>query len=516
MSLTLADFLAEARSLVAGGADPASVSRRADREGIRVRVAGVRPPQARPTRSRRSKGRRAPPKSEEFPALGASRREPAPRPASENKSRPDYRRARRLDLTSSETPAGTLPEGGRRRAILTNGGRKRSALLSECNGVIVDADTWQPLSVPPRAFVRSPPHATVNRHLEADLYDVIVTNDATVVTLYPWSPDGADSVVWCLSSGNGYDVSALRWMGELTFAETLFSLLERIPEVVETTGARLVRGVLGPDDVRLEFDSLDAGRCYTVGFRHHNFHPLVEDPEGVWNIQSVELKSLAASREVGVPGLPQQVVVDDVREFLGLAPEAPVRVADLLAWSEGALSAAEAAIAAEDGKAQFNYGLILRSRDPAKTPGCSDVLLESDLLRAVKRSVYGRPSHREASAVSHKNRLEFQALRAYLSPSERAGFIALFPRLQPRFARFAEFIGNLVRAVTLRARGRKLDMLDRPPTSQVQALAETLLRHIESNVSRFDVASPEATNIITAYVVQPSYASLYLSAIPRG
>ena len=51
------------------------------------------------------------------------------------------------------------------------------------------------------------------------------------------------------------------------------------------------RGLLCVDDVRLDFQILDRGRCYTIGFRHPNFHLMAADPPGVWNIQSVDQAS---------------------------------------------------------------------------------------------------------------------------------------------------------------------------------------------------------------------------------
>ena len=53
------------------------------------------------------------------------------------------------------------------------------------------------------------------------------------------------------------------------------------------------------------FQTLDRGRCYTIGFRHPNFHPMAADPPGVWNIQSVDLASGVATA-AGLPGISRQ------------------------------------------------------------------------------------------------------------------------------------------------------------------------------------------------------------------
>ena len=97
--------------------------------------------------------------------------------------------------------------------------------------------------------------------------------------------------MWCLASANGFDVSHLRLGGDETYAEVLFELLAKNPSFLAATGLRLRHGLLRVDDVRLDFQTLERGRCYTIGFRHPNFHPMVADLPGVWKIESVDLAS---------------------------------------------------------------------------------------------------------------------------------------------------------------------------------------------------------------------------------
>ena len=75
----------------------------------------------------------------------------------------------------------------------------------------------------------------------------------------------------------------------------LFELLAKNPTFLAATGLKVKRDLLCVDDVRLDFQTLECGRCYTIGFHHPNFHPMVADPQGVWNIQSVDLVSGVAT-----------------------------------------------------------------------------------------------------------------------------------------------------------------------------------------------------------------------------
>ena len=133
-------------------------------------------------------------------------------------------------------------------------------------------------------------------------YNVIQVIDGTVVTIYSWTHP-KKGLVWCLASANVIDVSHLKWGGDETYAEVLFELLAKSQVFLAATGLRLKRGLLCVDDVRLDFQTLERGRCYTIGFRHPNFHPMVADPPGfgissrlTWRLGSPRRLAFQASR----------------------------------------------------------------------------------------------------------------------------------------------------------------------------------------------------------------------------
>ena len=177
-----------------------------------------------------------------------------------------------------------------RRIILSRGCRGcGSRLCAECNGAVIDVRTWTHLAVPPRAFDPRPSNKEVDRAFAAPdadgvimtgHYKVIQVIDGTDVTLYSWTRP-KKGLVWCLASANGFDVSHLKWGGDETYAEVLFELLAKSPTFMAATGLRLRSGLHCVDDVRLEFQTIERGRCYTIGFRHPNYHPIVADPPGV-------------------------------------------------------------------------------------------------------------------------------------------------------------------------------------------------------------------------------------------
>ena len=150
--------------------------------------------------------------------------------------------------------------------------------------------------------------------------------------------------MWCVASANGYDVSHLKWGADKTYAEVLFELLAKSQTFLAATGLRLRRGLLCVDDIRLDFQTLDRGRCYTIGFRYPNFHPTAADPPGVGNIQSIDLASGIATAD-GLPGILRQAAYnrEDLVRLVGSQDvrRRGIRVEDLECISRRALDDAK-------------------------------------------------------------------------------------------------------------------------------------------------------------------------------
>jgi hypothetical protein len=433
--------------------------------------------------------------------------------------------------------------------------RADAPLSGECNGAVIDARTWALLAVPPRAFAPRPSAKAVDRGLAAGgggtgCYDVIQVSDGTVVTLYRWSHP-ARGPIWCLASSNGYDVSHLKWMGDQTYAEIVHGLLALVPGFAAASGLRLARGFLCEGDVRLDFAALDPARCYTLGFRHGNFHPMTADPPGIWNIQTAVLATgvpeyMTTAASPGLPLVPRQAIFtreDIVRLAVaggrfGVGSDgAAIQMADLNHICRTALEDAKAAIAGAAGISDacppplpatpgvrvspFNYGFILRSRSPGLTGAHSDILCETPLLRRVRQLVYQRPPRQDQQDLDEISRLEYNALKAFLSEADRDDFAALFPEFRARFALFKEFVENVIHLVIQMRRqdamapnGRPGGASARPgaPRAQTKTVARAILAHILRHAD-FKPFHADAKSIVHDFVVRPEYALLYLRAI---
>jgi hypothetical protein len=441
--------------------------------------------------------------------------------------------------------------------------RPSTLLRAECNGVVIDARAWELLVVPPRAFNPRPKTKVVDRFLafpdgrgDTGLYDVIRVYDGTVISLYRWThPEKGP--IWCMASSNGYDVSSLKWMGPKTFAELVYELLAaKHPAFAEASGLRLLRGHLCAGDTRLDLPALDPGRCYTFGFRHPNLHPLAADPPAVWNIQMADLARTphAVDTAGGLPGIPHQAVCRRADIPYRAGAEQSLRLADLVetlrtslteAWDiitransappnavavgapAGIVASPVADLATPPAAAvetqtvnnsagthdcPLNYGFILRSRNPAITRGHSDILCESPLQRRVRRLVYYPPPWTIRSQIDASIRMEYIALKAFLTATDRDDFIALFPELGARFDVYHQFVDDLIHEIL------KIQGCGRASTEyggSLWELASVMLKHILQSEHDFTAYRNDAYSIVHDFVVRPEYALPYLWVIDK-
>jgi hypothetical protein len=444
-------------------------------------------------------------------------------------------------------------------------------LCAECNGAVIDARTWMPLAIPPRAF--NPRHNAhiIDEWLSRSMFDIIPIPDGTVVTLYPWdpssgSPDSASRAgYWGIATCNGYDVSTLKWMGPLAYAEVFRRGVEQYPVFVSSVGLKLVddQGGQGPF---LFCADLDRTKCYTIGFRHHDFHPMKWDPMRMWQIQYTIIAGGAPTLQViysndggGLPGIPWQETVTP-ESLAAMIPaesssassacsdpkvaQLEAQLARLVSKIENGSSRAEekpaprltlekiqklCSAAIEDAKKiaatkvvpgstlgppRPNYGFILRSRDPRTTGEYSDFLIESPLLRKVRKILYQRPSRSIREDLNFEVRLEYNIIRTYLTAMERDDCIALFPDWKAKFNAYEEFIKNVVHSIIHMGRQVAMGAASREPVakSATTAIAKALLEHITRHES-LTAFHQDTESIIRDYVTNPEYALVYMRAM---
>jgi len=356
----------------------------------------------------------------------------------------------------------------------------------DCNGLIIDATTWRALSVPLQAPYKNFNKKLVNEYLSKNLYDIYPISDGTVVTIYYIKGQ------WALSSSNGYDVSELYWMGDKTYAEILFDLATRLyPAFVEESGIELVNG-------RLVFTKLNINCCYTIGFRHFNFHPLRADPEHIWQLQCYDVSGPLPVKAELLASLPKQVA----RELTG---DETVDSLNLVGRES-----VNAAVRYE----MCLYGFILRSKDDQKTGIHSSIMLESPLLQKVRAYIYDGVPRQHSKNVTNLTRLKYLTIRASLS-QDSAMFLELFPQFIDEHHKHEQIFTHLINKIVNLARTSAISTAPESVPAgadcdSLSKIAHSLYSHIINHEKNPNPFHAEFKQIVADYVRNPEHVIIYM------
>jgi len=276
---------------------------------------------------------------------------------------------------SNSTTNNATPQSPPLRVILSTNKWKanfNNPIINYSNGTVLEYGTWRILSIAPSAL-----NTKFNaKQIETNFkdYEIYEAADGTIVTLYYYNQK------WCLATSRGYDVSNLLWQGNMTYMQIIEDILRSNQAYHD-----------------FSFDRLDKSRCYTIGFKHPEFHPFQEyiyskqtqKPvrmaiKRIWFIQSVNLDRLN-------DGQGYEINTNDTS--LGLYVQKRARVKNVAEMLELADSAMELF-----NKSKILFGFVLRSRNPKVTRSQSNVLIESKLMKTIRQLWYNNKIHRQYQA----------------------------------------------------------------------------------------------------------------------
>jgi len=264
-----------------------------------------------------------------------------------------------------------------------------------CNGIVFDAETFDLLVVPQPVICSNYKLGAIKKNW--DKYTVHAINDGTVINLYYYQD------AWRMSSAGGFDVGNMKWLGDSTYTQAFESLFK---------------------DCDFSYEKLDKRSCYTIGFRHHEFHPLLTDSQKIWFIQSVNLDTMQVATQCDF--LPQQTVVVD-------------SLKNILAQLTSALSDYFVSLQKDDKRAVHNYGVVLRG--PAELGEMANIIMESSLMKKIRQLLYNVPKTKHIAQTlitnSHE-RLQYMILQSYMSTKLRYIMFNLFPQ----YAEYYKYYDN--------------------------------------------------------------------------
>ena len=306
---------------------------------------------------------------------------------------------------------GTLSDDQPHRVILTanrNHSDMSVELNQQCNGIVLEYPSWEVLAVPPPILNPRFRVSDIKRHLSK--YTIYKAQDGTLITMYWWRGE------WRYSTSHGYDMGRVQWLGETTYSEA-------------------INKQLGGE---FDFAQLNKRHCYTFLFRHHEFHPLLTSPEGVWLIQEYDLDIMQPIMDTQLDGVHKQQ-----RRDLALNSADSVNRAVNALLDENTNALQSYLDGAKKTSAPVHYGYVLRGSFSA-CGTYANIMLESSLLKYVRKCMYNFPKGNAAlSDATHANKLEYMVLQGWLNAQTRATFMKLFPQYSDKYKRYDALIDDI-------------------------------------------------------------------------
>ena len=354
--------------------------------------------------------------------------------------------------------------------------------VSECNGLLLKAETWEPLVIPPRTFKSNVTVDVVNASLARSEYDVFEAQDGTMISLYFFDNS------WRMSTVKGFDVTYLKWNGKV--------YNQAFKEVLRSKDI----------DVGEFYKSLDPTKCYTFCFTHSDFHPFWQGktPQEFLNIsfvQSVDLATQEISRENPFDSekITDQIPGEKITNVRDIFKELP---RSLTNFTRG-------------GKACFGY--ILRFKDSVEVTKensmYAHIFLESRLLQTIRRLFYNGQFN---TTVKEKklDRTQYIIVHSFLDKRSHDIFLNLFPQFQEEFEKLEQISVKLIKKI--------IDIHEYKSTQNTEVVAvnpadsvdkltsssEFLLNSLEK-VFTLNVKARDSARNISTYILDPAFIDIF-------
>lgn len=270
------------------------------------------------------------------------------------------------------------------RMLLWTNRHNMDELAADCNGFIIDYESLEPLCVGPELPTLKWNMQVLRSNFTK--YRVWKIYDGTILNLY-WYKDR-----WVLSTTRGYDVAKYKWNGDgITFGKAF-------------------------EDVQAhyQFDpqNLDKKQCYTIGISHPDMHPY-STGVSAWAVCSYDFQTGQRNYDPSI-GIPKS-------EELHFS-----------SWQE-----------VQQYLHTDNFGVIMRSNDPESTLGNNTVLLESNLMKNIRRHVYDN-NYVENAKACQISWSTYVLLHNFLDSNLHDRFQRLFPRYNDDFSCLAQILDETV------------------------------------------------------------------------
>ena len=342
-------------------------------------------------------------------------------------------------------------------------------LWLESNGLVIDAKNRKVLAQPPMSFKSNIDVKTVDTHIANNMYDLLLVEDGTVISLYYWEPLNS----WRISTTRGYDMTTCKW-GHMTYIDILKELLV----LYKTTEDEF-------------YSKLDKNTSYTFGFKHHSMHPFWEGNSNpinkLWFIQSVCDNNI--SYTFGHFNIPSQKKCANVCNTKTLFKDL------------------SASLYSYFNNEHVLYGFILRSRDVSVTGVNSNIMLESSLLQKIRQFYYHSNINDIVQQFTY-DRDKFIVINAYLNNNYTKLFIDLFPHNKPYYEKLDEITKTLVKGILAIIKNNGIQLNNSEIDNNCMFIYETLNSRYSLNPH-----NRQNNKIITSFVMHTNFTNIYYNMV---
>jgi hypothetical protein len=379
-------------------------------------------------------------------------------------------------------------------------------LKLECNGLVFDTQNNKPLVIPPILYRSNIDNNEVNHYLKNNLYDILKVEDGTVINLYWW--DGRKdfeshslqfdqlSIGWRISTARSYDITDKAW-GSITYK-------------------KVIKSILGVNEDKF-YNSLDKSYCYTFGIKTGDSHPFWEGTNKpinkIWFIQSVckdfVPKTVLSLQTTDLENQIENLKIKEEENIVNFDFPNDLGIPNQTVSEINTQNIKDLFYDLNNGLDNFihkgiiNYGYIFRSKNPSKTGGHSNILLESSLLQKI-RQLYYHSNLNEIAQEMKYDRNVYILIHAYLDINKHGLFTKLFPQYLQSFTSLDEITINLVKNIIAYSNIKKLSI----PTNKMSMYTKIIYESFTSQHS-IKVNEKNFVKLITSYLLTHQWINIY-------
>lgn len=378
-------------------------------------------------------------------------------------------------------------------------------MTQSASGLVLERDTWKPLVIPPYSSVNAQANSSVDSYIIGGLYDIIPMLDGTMIHIY-WF-DGA----WRISTSKSYDNT------DVIFTNTTLTHKQLFDEVLQ-----------GCDLISMdEFTShLDKECSYTLIIVHPDVHLYWKSREVRYHIHLVQRAHLptfnryynwsndSKDQNEYLTKIPIQKPVDlsthGIKKVnLAVLKKICDNKTHILSSKTKTTTTPIVSEYSNELVNMFQFGVMLRSKDPIMTSKLSYLNMDSTMLNHIKHMLY---DHTMLSQMRPQfDRENFVILHAYLSRYYHSVFLELLPQYSATYtdisARINSLIGHLIRYYTsektVKNGGQPLKITSKQP-DVVLAIKTRIDEITDINVDNTE----ECRKILLSYLLDSNMTSM--------